>query len=174
MYKVTLLPGDQPGYPLAMVSLFRGNGIAQGEHDEMAKENRRTDGGVGGVDPLPGVSPSLPAADNGQGSVGGWLRAAIPADESRSLGCSDTTFGSRYPALREWLTLEVLDGVPRKTTTLLTFFEEGCFKGCLNDREGDRVLFRSSDTFLGLLESLEKALRAPHQDWRARKGGKSR
>jgi len=71
------------------------------------------------------------------------------------------------PALVEYLTLDHYeDGASRETATLLIFAEEGRFKGCLNDRQEERVCWVSSGSLLGLIAELEANLEAGTADWR--------
>lgn len=82
----------------------------------------------------------------------------------------DSAFGARYPALFEFLIeMEWSEGVVRETGTLLLFAEDGLWKACLSDRDGDRRAFYGSDSFTGLLEGLNKGLVADTLDWRRNK-----
>jgi len=79
------------------------------------------------------------------------------------------SFQSKYPALAEYMSAETWDdGKPRQTSTLTFFYEDGCVKGCLNDREADRALWVTAGALLEALEAIEKALAAGTGDWRAR------
>lgn len=66
----------------------------------------------------------------------------------------------------EWLTLVMDEQGPRRTATVLFFAEDGEFKACVHDREGERSLFRSASTVVELLEALEKTLARGGSDWR--------
>lgn len=68
----------------------------------------------------------------------------------------------------EYLSLDLVEGKPRQTATLLVFVESGRWRACVNDRDSESSFFRSSESFLGLLESLESALSNGTADWRAR------
>lgn len=85
----------------------------------------------------------------------------------------DGAFAGRWPALYEWLTLNVDQGQPLETATLLIFAEDGQWKACVHDRESSRVCFRSCDTFQGLLDAVERSLADGTADWRE-KGQKKR
>jgi hypothetical protein len=84
------------------------------------------------------------------------------------LAAEDREFSSSFPALTEWLTLQLHEGASIRTATLLIFCEEGKWKACIADRERDASFFRSADTFNGLLGALEDALREGTAEWRAR------
>lgn len=84
----------------------------------------------------------------------------------------------KFPALLEHLTLtEWEPGVPRKTSSLSIFTDEGVWKCCLSDRDTKRVAFFSVKTPEALLPQLERALQADTLDWRAMRpaqGGKGK
>ena len=95
-----------------------------------------------------------------------------PTETERSEGASykvqDPAFEARWPALFEYLTLSSWeDGSPRQTASLSVFCEDGRFKACLNDREGDRMFFVSSAVFEDLLGEVEESCFTGNADWRA-------
>ena len=81
----------------------------------------------------------------------------------------DPAFETEYPALAEYMTLCLVDGKDRLTSTLIVSCDEGRWKGCLSDRESNNVLWRSADTFQGLLEGLESVLASGKADWREKR-----
>lgn len=88
-----------------------------------------------------------------------------------SIETSDPAFFKKYPALAEFLSLEAWDEqTARERGTLTLFWEEGCFKLAVNDRDSEQTTFLSKGTFLGVLESLEKGFKEDSLDWRAQKG----
>lgn len=84
-------------------------------------------------------------------------------------------FAKRYPCLHEWLTLDKWeDGTHREPSTLLLFLDDGRPKGCLNDREGGKVVFVAAWTFTDVLVAMEEGLLADTLDWRTAKKEKGR
>jgi len=80
---------------------------------------------------------------------------------------ADSVFAKAYPALSEFLSLEEWEpGVERTRGTMTLFFEDGCFKGSVNDRDGERVAFVTKKGFKTLLEAIEKGLATDSLDWR--------
>jgi len=105
--------------------------------------------------------------DSGSGGNPPWVIAGGVAGSGRSgLPPADPAFRLDYPVFWEWLTATSVCGRPRKTGTFLLFAEEGRLKAALNDREGLVVAFASSDTFLGLLETVNEGLQTGRLDWR--------
>lgn len=91
-------------------------------------------------------------------------RSENPADEGPM---EDMAFSEAYPALYEYLTLDVWDdGSARQTATLLTFCEGSVWKGCLNDRAQERSLWASAVTYDGLLSELDTRLVNGSAEWR--------
>jgi len=77
----------------------------------------------------------------------------------------------RAPTLYQWLSDDRWDdGSQRATSTLLLFVEDGCLKGCLNDREGGRSVFVTADSVESLLDELEAGLSQDSLAWRAKPG----
>lgn len=115
---------------------------------------------------------SLPGGDVGSRSGGGVFRGfnKPKRDSAGALrAATDGEFARAFPFLYEYLTCLVFEGSRRKTSSLSIFCEEDRFKACLNDKEVEMVLFRSSSTFQGLLEALEGALVNEEADWREAK-----
>lgn len=77
-----------------------------------------------------------------------------------------------YPTLMEYLAEDRYeDGSARRTATLLIFFDQGDWKGCLNDRDTDRVAFVTATCPTALLAVLEDKLTSSSIEWRASQGG---
>jgi len=49
------------------------------------------------------------------------------------------------------------------------FVEDGCLKGCLNDREAGRSVFMTADSLESLLDDLEAGLSTDSLQWRAKR-----
>lgn len=58
------------------------------------------------------------------------------------------------------------DGRERVTSSVSLFTDGGVWKACLNDRDGELVLFAAEGSMLGVLDALEATLRAGTGDWR--------
>jgi len=104
-----------------------------------------------------------PPGGNGEGPRGG--------QRPETWGWSED-----HPALWEFLTLtEHESGVPRATSTLTLFVDEGRLKAVLRDRDASQALFATGATVEALLGSLEAMLADPLADWRPdRKQGNRR
>lgn len=80
---------------------------------------------------------------------------------------ADPVFAKAHPALSEFLSLEEWEpGVERARGTLTLFFEDGCFKASVNDRDGERVAFVTKRGHKALLDAIEKGLATDSLDWR--------
>lgn len=83
-------------------------------------------------------------------------------------------WANAYPALWEYLTLDAYeDGEARLTSMLMFFAEDGCFKGCLQDRQEGRSLWVTGESLVLCLDALEARLQAGNADWRQMKSGLS-
>ena len=72
-----------------------------------------------------------------------------------------------YPVLLDYMLLDRFDdGSARKTTTLTFFLEDGALKVCVKDREESLVAFPTSDSFEGLLGTVEALLAEERMEWR--------
>lgn len=83
----------------------------------------------------------------------------------------------KYPALTEFLTLDVWDEKSvRETGTLLLCFGEGRWRAWLNDRDGGLTAWLSADTLTELLDVTERGLCDACIEWRTapkqKKGGR--
>lgn len=79
----------------------------------------------------------------------------------------DDGFAKDYPTLFEMLTFQgKVNGVVRKTCTMIVVCEDGQWKLGLKERDRDVSLWLSGETFVGALMSLEDALNAPVVAWR--------
>lgn len=87
-------------------------------------------------------------------------------------------FSTSHPALWEYLTLTRWeDGTPRQTASFTVFLDGCVLRACVNDKDGGRVAFASSETWEGLFEALEGLLADDAADWRRNResgGGKAR
>jgi len=82
---------------------------------------------------------------------------------------SDREFCERFPSLADFLHLAAWpDGDRRETGTMLVFVEDGLWKACLNDRDGDCYAFLSAESFEGLLSSADGGLGGNSVEWRYR------
>jgi hypothetical protein len=61
------------------------------------------------------------------------------------------------------------DGKSRERASLLVVWEQGMWKGWLNDRDNGRTCWTSASTLTGLLEVIDAGLRSDDLDWRAAK-----
>lgn len=57
-------------------------------------------------------------------------------------------------------------GKAREPASITLFVEAGQLKGCLTDKQNERILFRSGETVEELLDAFEKAVRDSGADWR--------
>lgn len=74
----------------------------------------------------------------------------------------------RWPLVRQYLVEgEWDDGSRRTRATLLLVVDDDGLKGCLNDRDAGRSLWRTGLTLEQVLSSLEESLHAGDTDWRA-------
>lgn len=78
--------------------------------------------------------------------------------------------GFQCPVLREYLCSATWDdGTERETSTLLIFFADGVWKGCLSDRALERAGWGAGRTFSELLMTLERLLAEDRIEWRQKK-----
>lgn len=83
---------------------------------------------------------------------------AAPPDDELAGDC---------PCVHALLTCPVgPEGRPRRTASLLVFFEDGVWKGVLHDREMGRQLWVTSRWYVDLVVALEERLTADPIDWR--------
>jgi len=84
-----------------------------------------------------------------------------------TLTCTDEKMIKKYPLLIEYLTCTLYDDqTPRKESSLTIFFEGGCMKASLNDRDAGRSLYVTAATLDGLLLSIEEHLSRDIPGWR--------
>ena len=85
--------------------------------------------------------------------------------------CVDSLM-EKLPALVEYLSVQVYeDGERRETSTLTLFWEDGLFKGCLNDRDQLKSCFLSSASLMDLLVRFESGLELDELEWRKKRQG---
>lgn len=93
----------------------------------------------------------------------------VAGNVPEGVAATDATMSRQLPLIFEYLTCARWDdGGERQTATLMVLAEQGTWKGCLNDRDGSRSCWVAADTFTGVLEALERALRNGTADWRVR------
>jgi hypothetical protein len=92
---------------------------------------------------------------------------AKSASESPGGAFVDEEMMAEWPHLYEFMR-EVAwsDGKPRKTGTLTISVEGRMIKCSTHDRDGRRYFWLSSDTWSGLLRSIDAALRDDTAEWR--------
>lgn len=75
-----------------------------------------------------------------------------------------------FPATWDLMTTTKLkDGTSVATLTILVFCQDGLWKACVNDRQGEVSSFVSAETALGLLQAIEEGLAGDSLEWRASK-----
>ncbi len=80
---------------------------------------------------------------------------------------TDGWFGTRCPALLEYLLQDHYEnGDKRETSTITVFSGPQGLQACLNDRDGGRVAFVTGGTVEAILEALEAGLQMGDLDWR--------
>jgi len=95
------------------------------------------------------------------------LMGAERANTACRVWTPDDLYGSAFPQVCEYLTSELWeDGSPRRTSTLLTFCEQGLVKICLSDRAFNRNTFMGGQTFAEAICALEEGLARDRVDWR--------
>lgn len=88
---------------------------------------------------------------------------------SRTHAAADEVFGSEYPALLEFLTLQRDDdGKARQTATVNIFAQDGHFKAFLNERQSGRSMCVAAKTIEELYACLEAELCSDNPGWRER------
>lgn len=101
--------------------------------------------------------------------VGKYVRASIAKAEQEAARPSavDPSFRKSYPAVAEFLTdPDDGNGGRRKLAKMTVFFEHNTFKVFLNDVESRKSLCVSSETFQGLWDVLEAAIKSDAPGWR--------
>lgn len=84
-------------------------------------------------------------------------------------------WAASYPLVWEFLFLEKWeDGSSRVPGSITLFAEDGLFKACLNDKDGQLVAFTSQRSPEGLFEAVDTGLGAGTLDWRRSRQGKPR
>lgn len=103
-----------------------------------------------------------------------FVQAARKAQSTTKKGAeaSCSVLLKRCPAVHEFLTLTVIDGKPRETSSVSIFAEGGRWKASLADKDAECSVYVTADTPDGLWDALEAALTGSDTDWRAwRQGG---
>lgn len=100
-------------------------------------------------------------------------RPEAPTRTKREVGLNaDEASTKKYPYIVEFLSATKWDdGGARTPGTLTLFIEDGIWKACLNDRDGEASLYVTGATMGDCLSSIEKRASNPQgADWRAWKG----
>lgn len=100
-------------------------------------------------------------------------RPEAPVGSKRQAGLNvEDPQVKKYPFIVDFLSATVWeDGGERTPGTLTFFIEDGVWKACLNDRDGEASLYVTGATMMDCLASLEKrAGGGPGGDWRPWKG----
>jgi hypothetical protein len=102
--------------------------------------------------------------------------AKVSAVELKGLPAGlDKEWSGWYPVLMEFLTATAWeDGAARQTGTVLLFAEDGVFKACVKDRDGQRVSWLSGGTMDDLLSAIDLGLREDSLVWRVEKPWKKK
>lgn len=98
-----------------------------------------------------------------------FLKRAVAGEGEKRVSASKeaTTWATKHPALYEYMTsVTYPDGGQRKTSTLLLFWEDGIWKGCLKDRDAGRSLWVTAGSPQEVLSDLEATLQSDVAEWR--------
>lgn len=94
--------------------------------------------------------------------------SAVPSGQPTAADLGE--WGKKYPSVAAFLSDSTWeDGTTREPGTLLLFWEDGLWKGCLHDRTAAMQTFLSALTPSGLLETAEKGLRGDSLEWRKKR-----
>jgi len=97
-------------------------------------------------------------------------RRAAPVRAAGSGVKRDPRVEKDFPAIWDLMTTTKLkDGTSVATMTVLLFVQDGLWKACLNDRQGEVSSFVSADTALALLQAIEEGLAGDSLEWRSSK-----
>lgn len=85
----------------------------------------------------------------------------------------DVAFADTYPGIHEFLgCARLADGAARSRSKLTIFYDGAVFKAGLTEPDAECTAFVTSDTFLGVLGSLEDGIQTDSLDWRRWWAGK--
>lgn len=73
---------------------------------------------------------------------------------------------SACPTLWEFLSVTVIDGKPRQTSTMSLWVSEGDITLCLNERDAGLSMYSGGSTLEEALTSLERKLNSESPEWR--------
>lgn len=109
-----------------------------------------------------------PGALDQRGWEMGLISGAIGSSAGAASGgtVSDPAFQKAHPTLYAFMALTEEDGVKRTPSSLVLFTEGNEFKACLSEKDANLKLWRSAETFQGVLKALETALASGNADWR--------
>lgn len=101
-----------------------------------------------------------------------WRRLPVPRPQSKSGpgGIPPVPRGewaASFPSVWEFLSCpEWADGATRVPGSITLFSEDGMWKACLNDKDGQLVAFVSGKSPEAMLEAMEAGLESGALDWR--------
>jgi len=124
------------------------------------------------VDTIP--DPRFPAEDDARVPKPGVLDLPVVGGSRSSLAVPDTLFAGRWPGVSEYMSVVVHKGKPRDPASITFFCETGQLKACLTDKQNERLLFRSGETMVDIMDAFEKAVRDPGADWRPSRKARSK
>lgn len=73
---------------------------------------------------------------------------------------------AKCSTLWEFLSVTVIDGKPRQTSTMSLWVSEGDITLCLNERDAGLSMYSGGSTLEEALESLERKLNSESPEWR--------
>jgi len=108
-----------------------------------------------------------------------WLSKAAAARNAATQGgkaVTDEKFAAKFPAVTAFMTCTEQNGVPRETSKLQLFTDDGTWKVAFHDPNTEHSLFLTLQSPTEAFQAVEKALTAERPDWRAwsKKTGKKR
>lgn len=108
-----------------------------------------------------------------------WLaKAAAARNAATTTGkaVTDEKFAAKFPALTAFMTCVEQNGVPRETSKLQLFVDDGAWKVAFHDPNTEHSLFLTLGGPEDAFKAVEKALTSERPDWRAwsKKTGKKR
>jgi hypothetical protein len=139
-------------------------------------------GWVLGFTGVPVKCGSWPAAplfgDDPRAAVEGWAMSLLrKADKGipksgEPVASAEDGMASRWPTLFAFLSqMRWEDDTARVPGSMLTFVQDGMFKGMLRDKNDGTCLWVASRTLEGLFDAVEGSLCDPGADWRVDRQG---
>lgn len=90
----------------------------------------------------------------------------VKAGPDNPLTVVDDPWADDFPGIFEVLAVARFEGKDRQTGRLIIYTEPGKAMCCLCDKETEQVAFYASESIVGALEGLERALQNGSVDWR--------